>query len=81
MLNIADILIEFRINGHVFGPDSKAFTVLVLILDVKNEWNASWILGHHFFEETHCQVDTLDNQRFVPLIKRIDHLCKLFRDK
>ena len=81
MLDVADILIEFRIYSHVFGPDSKAFSVLVLILDVKNEWNASGILRHHFFEEAHCQMDTLDNQRFVPLIKGIDHFCKLFRDQ
>ena len=80
MLNIADILIEFWIDCHVFGTDSEALPVLVLILDVKNEGNASRILRHHFFEETHCQVNTLDNQRLVPLIKGIDHLCKFFRD-
>ena len=79
MLDIAYVLIEFWIDGHVFGANSEALPMLVLILDVQNEGNASWILCHHFFQETHCQVNTLDNQRLVPLVKGIDHLCKFFR--
>jgi len=48
MRDVADVLIELWVNGHVLGAHSKSLTMLILVLDIEDEGNTSWILSHHF---------------------------------
>ena len=68
MLYVTNILVELRVDGHVFGADSEPFAVLILVLYVENKGNACRVLGHHFFYKAHRQVHSLDNQRLVSLV-------------
>ena len=61
VLDVTDVLVEARINGHVFGPHSESFPVLVLIFYVQNEGDASRVLPHHLLEEAHRQVNSFDH--------------------
>ena len=67
--NVTDVLVESWVNSHVLGSHGEPLSMLVLVFDVENKWNASWIFTHHLFEEAHCQMNTLNDQRFVPLIE------------
>ena len=51
VLDIADVLVELWVDGHVFGTHGKPLPMLVLVLDVEHEWYACWVLGHHLFQE------------------------------
>ena len=81
VLDVADVLVEAWVNGHVLGADSEPFTVLVLVFDVENEWDASGVFGHHFLQETHRQVHALDNQRLVALVALVYDLGEFFCDE
>lgn len=61
MLYIADVLVESRIDSHVFGPHGKPFSVLVFIFYIEHEGDTGRVLAHHLLQETHCEVDTLDD--------------------
>ena len=52
--NVTDVLVESWVNSHVLGSHGEPLSMLVLVFDVENEWNASWIFTHHLFEEVHC---------------------------
>lgn len=80
VLNVTDILIESWVNGHVFCPNCKSFTVLVLVLDVEDKWDASWVSAHHLLHEIHSEVDALDHNRLVALVEGVDYLGELFCD-
>lgn len=62
MLNVADVFVETRVNRHVFGSHGESFTMLVLVLDVKNERDAGRVSAHHLLHEVHRQVDALDHK-------------------
>ena len=72
MLNITDVLVEFRVNGHVLSPDCKSFAMLVLVLNVENKRDAGRVFGHHLFDEAHSKMNSLYNERFVALVEAID---------
>ena len=59
--HIFDVFVEARVNGHVFGSDSEALFVFVLISDADHEGDARWILFHHVKHEPHCKVHTLNH--------------------
>ena len=81
VLNVADVLVELWIDGHVLGANSESLTMLVLVLDVQNERDARWILAHHFLEEAHGQVNAFNDKRLISPIKVINDFCKFFRNK
>lgn len=62
MLDVADVLVKSRINGHMLGPDSEPLSMFILVLDIEDKRDASWILGHHLFEETWRQVHSFHNE-------------------
>jgi hypothetical protein len=62
MLYVANVLVEFWVNCHMFGADGEPLTVLASFFDIKNEWDACWVFGHHFFDKTHRKVHSFDNQ-------------------
>ena len=76
--NVAYVLVEPRIDGHVLGADRESFAMFVLVLNVEDERNARRILAHHLLQEAHCQVDALHNQRLVSLVEMIDDFCEFF---
>ena len=75
--NVAYILVESRVDSHVFGSHRKPFTVLIFVLDVEDEGDARRILAHHFLQKAHSQMDALDDQRLVPLVERFDDFGEL----
>ena len=77
MHDIADVFVKSRIDSHMLRADSESLAMLILVFDVEHEWDASWILAHHFLEEAHRQVDALDYKRLVALVEGIDHLGQL----
>ena len=62
VLYVADVLVELRVDGHMLRAYCKALTVLVLVLYIEDEGDARRILAHHFFQEAHGQVDSLDDE-------------------
>lgn len=68
MRNIADIFVESRIDGHVFGTHGEPLPMLILVLNVEDEGDARRILAHHFFQEGRGKVDPLNDQGLVPLV-------------
>ena len=74
MHDIADVFVESWIDCHMLSAHSESFTMLILIFDVKYEWDARGILAHHFPEEAHRQVYALDYERLVALVEGIYHL-------
>ena len=78
MQDVANVLVELWVNGHVLSSHGKSLTVFVLVLDVEHERNTRWILGHHFFQEAHSEMHSFDNQWFIPLVKRVDDLGQFF---
>ena len=81
MLDVADVLIEARVDSHVLGAHREALPVLVLVFYVQNEGDARRVLAHHFFQEAHREVDALDHQRLIALVEAVDHLSELFCHK
>ena len=81
VLNITDILVESRINGHVLGTHCKALSMLILVFDIENEGNAGGILGHHLFEKASRQVNPFNDERLVALVKGVDYFGKFFGDQ
>lgn len=81
VLNVADVLVESWVNGHVFGTHGESLPMLVLVFDIENEGDAGWILAHHLFEEPSRQVDPFNDQRLVALVKRVYHFGELFGDQ
>ena len=77
MLDVADVFVEFGVDGHVFGSDCEPLAMFVLVLDVEDKRDASWILSHHLLEETHSEMHTLYHQRLVSLVEVINHLGEL----
>ena len=75
MLYAANVLVEPRVNGHVLGPDCESLGMLVLLLDVEDEGNASWILGHQLFEKTDCQMDTLYHKGLITSIECLNYFA------
>lgn len=73
-LHMLDVLVELGINGHVLSPHSESLLVLVLIRDANDEGDARRVLLHHVDHEAHSEVDTLYNQRLIPLLVLVDHL-------
>ena len=76
--DVADVLVEPRIDGHVLGADGKSFAMFVLVLDVENERDARGILAHHLLQEAHRQMDTLHDERLVSLVERVDDFREFF---
>ena len=81
MLNIVDVFVEFWIYGHVLGSNGKSLSMLVLILDIQHKWYASRILGQHLFQESHCEMNALHNQRLVVVVIRLYNLGQLLLNK
>ena len=78
VLYVIDVLVESRVDCHVFGAHCKSLSMLVLVLNVEDEWDAGWILAHHFLQEAHGQMDTLNDKRLIAPVEMIYHFCKLF---
>jgi hypothetical protein len=68
------VLVELGVDGHVLGPHSKPLLVLVLIRDTYDERDARGVLLHHVEHEAHGEVDSLNDQRLVPLLVLVDNL-------
>ena len=49
MQDVANVLVELWVNGHVLSSHGEPLTMFVLVLDVEDKGNTSWILSHHFF--------------------------------
>lgn len=81
MLDIADVLVKLWVNCHVLRSDCEALSMLVLILDIKHERDAGWILRHHFLQKAHGQMHTFYNQRLIALVKTFNDFPKLFGDQ
>ena len=47
MQDVANVLVELWIDGHVLSSHGKSLTMFVLVLDVEHERNTRWILSHH----------------------------------
>jgi len=73
-LHVLDVFVELGVDGHVLGPNSEPLLVLVLIRDTYYEGDARGVLLHHVEHEAHGEVDTLHDQRLVPLLVLVDHL-------
>ena len=79
MLDIADILVKFRIDSHMLGSDCKSLSMLVLILNIEHKGDTSWIFCHHLLYKAHSKVDTFHNERLIALVKRVYYFRKLLR--
>ena len=47
MQDVANVLVELWIDGHVLSSHGEPLTMFVLVLDVEHERNTRWILSHH----------------------------------
>ena len=73
-----NVLIEFRVNCHVLGSDSKSLSVLVLILDVEYEGKTSRIFGKHLFDELDCKMYAFDYKGLLSRVEIVDYFRQLF---
>ena len=69
VLDIADVLVEARIDGHVLRSHSEPLSMFVFVFDVEHKRDACRVLAHHFFQKTHGQVHTLHDKTLVPLVE------------
>ena len=77
VLNVADVLVKLWVYSHVLGADGEALPVLILVLDVKYEWDARWVLRHHFFQKTHRKMHTLNNERLIAFVETVNNFGQL----
>ena len=81
VLNVADVLVEARVDGHMFGSHREAFSVLVLVLYIEHERDAGRVLGHHLFQEAGREVDSFDDKGFIALVEGFDDFGDLLGDQ
>ena len=62
MLDIINVLVESRINRHVFCSDSESLSMFVLVLNVEDKGDARGVLGHHFLQKAWREVYPFDHE-------------------
>lgn len=74
---ILDILVELWINSHMLWSYRKTFLMLLFIIDAYYERYARWILFHHIYHESNCQMHSFNNHWFISSVIVFNNVFKL----
>jgi len=64
-LYILDVLIELRVNCHMFRADSETLFMFVFIGNAYDKGYARGIFLHHLQHEADCEVHAFHNEGFI----------------